>query len=285
MVVSTPSLICPRACPPLQVLGDASKRVVYDLFGEAAVEKELNVVQIEALIGTLSFYAVWAVIAFVLTLSDAARDARAWSLAGGVLWFVLELNLIFGGASLPASFFPYMTVFEFTRVLRAAFPPFINGCRALGGYFFRSLAHENLALGVELLKSNQVRLRQSVDSVSLACFIQTNMALVWCERQAILLGMRQLQGEVASARRRPEPAVKQVKPDALPPAARKRLKMEKHPAAQMPVPAESETPAPSAENVQGLLHPEPQVQKPPAFAIPSFVYFIGFYFVMNYMFK
>lgn len=147
------------------VLGDANKRVVYDLFGERSVDKELAAVQTEALVGTLSFYAVWAVITFVLTLSDSAREARAWSLAGGVLFFVAEVNLIFGGATLPSRFFPLMTVFEFTRILRSAFPPFINGCRAIGGYFHRSLAHENFALGIELLKSNQVRWKGGLELI------------------------------------------------------------------------------------------------------------------------
>lgn len=102
--------------------------------------------------------------------------------------------------------------------------------------------------------------------------------------------MRQLQGEVASSsRRRPETA-KTITPDALPPAARKRLKMEKHPSvAQQAAPGSTASagapqPGPDPE-VLSLLNPEPQVQKPPAFAIPGFVYFIGFYFVMNYFFK
>lgn len=142
----------------MQVLGDAQKRALYDLFGESAVLKDLSAVQIESVIGAISFYAFWAVLTFVLTLSEAARDARAWSFAGGVLFFILEINLIFGGLQLPSKFFPYMTVFEFTKLIRAAFPPFVNGTRAIGGYYYRSFAQENFALGIELLNSNRVRL-------------------------------------------------------------------------------------------------------------------------------
>lgn len=142
----------------LDVLGDVQKRALYDLFGEGAVLKELSAVQIESVIGALSFYAFWGVLTFVLTLGDAARDARAWSFAGGLLCFILEINLIFGGLQLPSKLFPYTTVFEFTMLLRAAFPPFMNGTRAIGGYFYRSLAQENFALGIELLNSNRVSL-------------------------------------------------------------------------------------------------------------------------------
>lgn len=150
-----------------QVLGDAQKRALYDLFGEAAVLKDLGAVQIESVIGALSFYAFWGVLTFVLTLSDAAKDARAWSFSGGILFFILEINLIFGGLQLPSSLFPYTTVFEFTMLLRAAFPPFMNGTRAIGGYFYRSLAMENFALGIELLNSNRVRLLLCLHSIYL----------------------------------------------------------------------------------------------------------------------
>lgn len=99
--------------------------------------------------------------------------------------------------------------------------------------------------------------------------------------------MRQLQGEVASSsRRRPEPS-KVVKPDALPAAARKRLKMEKHPASAVPTPSAAEPTGeatPLTPQEQELLNPSPSVAKPPAFEIPRFVYFIGFYFVVNYFF-
>jgi hypothetical protein len=126
------------------------------LFGESAVLKDLSAVQIESVIGSISFYAFWAVLTFLLTLSEAARDARAWSFAGGVLFFILEINLIFGGLQLPSTFFPFMTVYEFTQLLRAAFPPFVNGTRAIGGFYYRSFAQENFALGIELLNSNRV---------------------------------------------------------------------------------------------------------------------------------
>ncbi|KAF1777256.1 DnaJ domain [Phytophthora cactorum] len=142
----------------LQILGDANKRPLYDLFGESAVDKDLWSLQIETLVGSLTFYAIWAVLTFILTLSEQAREARAWSLAAGVLCFVMELNFIYGGGRLPPYLFPTMTVHEFVTIMHSAFPPFLNGCRAIGGYFHHDLARENFALSVELLKSNQVRI-------------------------------------------------------------------------------------------------------------------------------
>ncbi|GLD99900.1 hypothetical protein PINS_up008628 [Pythium insidiosum] len=241
------------------VLGDADKRVLYDLYGEGAISKERAVLMVETIIQALSFYGIWAVFTYVLTLSDRAREARAWSFAGIALLFIAELNLQFAGATLPPSFFPFMTIYEFTRLLRAVFPVFMNGTRAIGGYFYRDIVHENFLIAVELLKSNK----------------------------AILLGMRELQGEVASSRRRVETA-KTIKADTLPPAARKRVKHDKDATAPTSSPA---TPAPPTEGAmwteaeQALHQPAPAVQAPPRFAIPGFVYFFAVYFLVNYFFN
>ncbi|KAL4100213.1 hypothetical protein PRIC1_008007 [Phytophthora ramorum] len=240
------------------ILGDAHKRPLYDLFGESAVEKDLWAMQIETLVGAVTFYAIWAVLTFILTLSDTAREARAWSLAGGVLCLVLEINVIYGGAQLPTYLFPMMTMHDFVTIMHSAFPPFLNGCRAIGGYFHHDLARENFALSIELLKSNQ----------------------------AILLNMRQLQGEVASsARRRPESS-KVVKADAIPAAARKRLKMEKHPAgSQSSQAAESDENSAAAEELRDIATPQSEVQSGGGLGIPRWAYAVGIYFALNYLFS
>lgn len=83
-----------------------------------------------------------------------------------------------------------------------------------------------------------------------------------------------------------------AKPDALPPGARRRMKFDKHAApgasaaaAQTPTPiaghSASEEPAAPVED-PALRNPEPEVQPAPGFAIPQFVYAIGFYVVLNY---
>lgn len=43
--------------------------------------------------------------------------------------------------------------------------------------------------------------------------------------------------------------------------------------------------AAAADEHQDLQNPEPAVQKAPGFAIPQFVYAIGFYLVINYLFQ
>ncbi|CAH0473826.1 unnamed protein product [Peronospora belbahrii] len=238
------------------ILGDANKRPLYDLFGETAVEKDMWSMQIEALVGSLTYYAIWAVLTFIMTLSETAREARAWSLAAGVLCFILELNFIYGGARLPPYFFPMMTIHDFVEIMHMAFPLFMNGCRAIGGYFHRDLARENLTLSIELLRSNQ----------------------------AILLNLRQLQGEVASfTRRRPEA----VKSETIPAAARKRLKIEKRPAAlPSSTSAPDERSAATEEELANIATPKPEVQRGEnGLGIPRWVWGVGIYFMLSYLFS
>ncbi|CAI5700935.1 hypothetical protein KXD40_008441 [Peronospora effusa] len=237
------------------ILGDAHKRPLYDVYGENAVEKDLWAIQIETLAGTLTYYAMWAVLTFIMTLSETARDARAWSLAAGVLCFVLELNFIYGGARLPSFFFPMMTIHDFVAIMHTAFPLFMNGCRAIGGYFHYDVAQENLKLSVELLKSNQ----------------------------ALLLSMRQLQGEVASSsRRRPEV----VKDETIAAAARRRLKMEKHPVVSLGAALTPDERAAALEELRDIAIPEPQVEnKGNGLGIPRWVWAVATYFALNYLFS
>ncbi|CEG41860.1 Molecular chaperone (DnaJ superfamily) [Plasmopara halstedii] len=232
------------------ILGDAHKRPLYDLFGENAVEKDLWSLQIETLAGSLTYYALWAVITFITTLSDKARLARSWSLAACVVCFIMELNFYYGGGRLTPSLFPMMTVHDFIAMMHSLFPPFLNGCRAIGEYFHTDLAQKNFELGLELLKSNQ----------------------------AILLNMRQLHGEVASlSRRRPEV----VKGDTVPAAAKKRLKMEKHPASVDHLIEDADT----AKKLLELSIPKSEVQEESGgFGIPRWVWGLGVYFALNYFF-
>lgn len=103
--------------------------------------------------------------------------------------------------------------------------------------------------------------------------------------QAILLNMRELQGEVASSSRRRPESSKAVKADALPAAARKRLKMEKHPAAsQSDADAGEKTAA--AEELRKIATPEPEVQKGDnGLGIPRWVWGIGIYVALSYLFS
>lgn len=130
---------------------------MYDLYGEGAVNKERFPLLIETIIGALSFYSIWSVFTFILTVSEIASLARAWSYVGVVILFIAEINLQFTGRTLPPKFFPYMTTFELIQLFRAGFPLYMNGCRSVCGYFNYNITEQTFRLGLELLKTNQVR--------------------------------------------------------------------------------------------------------------------------------
>ncbi|TDH64756.1 hypothetical protein CCR75_001383 [Bremia lactucae] len=231
------------------VLGDGHKRSLYDLFGEEAVTKELWTLQIETIAGSITFYVCWAVITFVLTLSDKSREVRAWSFAAGVLSFVMELNLIYGRGRLPPYFFPRMTVHDFIIILHTIFPPFLNGCRAIGVYFHHDFARENFALSVELLKSNQ----------------------------AILLNIRQLQGEVASSSRR---RLEVMKDESVPAAVKKRLKVDSRSSlTRIADPLADDVAV--TEALRDIVAPKSEVQEG-GVGIPRWVWGIGLFLAFNY---
>ncbi|KAI9910593.1 hypothetical protein PsorP6_011231 [Peronosclerospora sorghi] len=240
-----------RAFRQRSIIGDANKRPLYDLFGENAMNKDLWSMQIEALVGSLTFYAICAVLTFVLTLSEKAREARACSLAAGVLCFILVLNFIYCGARLPSFIFPTVTIHDFVAVMHSVFPPFFNGCRAIGGYFHDDLARENFALSIELLKKD------------------------------ILLNIRQLQGEIASSSRR---RLEVTKDDVVLPLQKKRLKMENHPAASQG--AAGLICDENLEELRKMATPEPEVQKSEnGSGIPRWLWAIGIYFAISYFFS
>lgn len=53
----------------------------------------------------------------------------------------------------------------------------------------------------------------------------------------------------------------------------------------MPPSAPAAEEDPAVDELQDMQNPAPAVQKAPGFAIPQFVYAIGFYLVINYFFQ
>lgn len=101
--------------------------------------------------------------------------------------------------------------------------------------------------------------------------------------QALLLSMRQLQGEVASSsRRRPEV----VKNETIAAAARRRLKMEKHPVVSLGADLTPDEKAAALEELRDIAIPEPKVQtNDSGFGIPRWVWVVATYLTLNYLFS
>jgi len=107
------------------------------------------------LTSVLSYYVVWAILTYVLTLGDAT-DVRAWAYSGCLLMLVGELNIVLARIPISKSFFPQTTVYEIIQFMHAIYPPFMNGCRSMGSFYVRNIEQENFMLSIQLLESNKV---------------------------------------------------------------------------------------------------------------------------------
>ncbi|KAG9402339.1 hypothetical protein AC1031_006958 [Aphanomyces cochlioides] len=212
------------------VLSDSSKREVYDFYGEdEALSEDESISDFSHVTSLMSYYVVWAILTYVLTLGDAP-EVRAWAYSGCLLMLVAEINITIARVGLSKAFFPQVTVHQLVEFMHLLYPPFMNGCRSMGAFYVRNLVQENYDLSIELLKSNKM----------------------------ILMGMRQLNAEMQGLG---HPS--------------RRPKTQKHTA--------EETQAENVEEAE-LIEPTPAIDHAGGFEIPSFVYAVGFYLVMNYFF-
>ncbi|OQR97857.1 hypothetical protein ACHHYP_09881 [Achlya hypogyna] len=205
------------------VLSDSEKRSVYDFYGEAAALSKDELTDVARITSLLSYYIVWGILTYVMTLGDVS-DVRAWSYSGCLLMFVAEINITLAKACT-------ILMYELVQFMHLLYPPFMNGCRTMGSFFVRNILQENYNLSMEIIASNKT----------------------------ILMGMRQLQGELQGVGH-----VRRAKTDKREPADA---------ASNAPTPQEQE-----------LIQPAPAVQPWSGLPIPGFVYAIGFYLVMNYIF-
>jgi hypothetical protein len=76
------------------ILSDSQKRIVYDYYGEDAAKAKEAPSSLSRITNLCSYYVVWAILTYVLTLGDAS-DVRAWTYTGLLLMLVSELNILF----------------------------------------------------------------------------------------------------------------------------------------------------------------------------------------------
>ncbi len=235
-----------------EVLLDSEKRQVYDLFGEAAAMNNSKETPEQAtmshLIQMCMYYIMWGTMSYVMTLGSAIGNGRSWIFIGIVSLFLLELNLKFAkNVELPLAIFPRLTPFELIALIKSIFPAFLHACRAIGGYLHVDMSRQTFMLSIELLKTNR----------------------------DILLGMRQLQGNLMSLGKRDASKIAKAQQACLS-SSSKRCKLDK---------VQQENKPDAADVPNELKQPTPEIQASSKFKIPSFVWFLFIYFGVNYFLK
>lgn len=142
-----------------EVLSDTDKRETYDFLGEEAalMEDTSKTTFVDLLTNLATFYLVWGVLSYLVTLGDNCGEARSWLYCGMALIFVLEMNIAFGKIPIKLRHFPQLTPYEIINLLRSVIPMYMNACRALGSFYHVDLDEDNFAASLELLRSNTVR--------------------------------------------------------------------------------------------------------------------------------
>jgi len=120
------------------ILTDPSKKSTYDRQGESALDRKPSEGSVESaiIIGMATFYVVWCVLTFFLTLGKESSKGRNLSLTALVLLLILECNMIFGSFDFAVFLFSKTTVYEKVGMLHRLFPAILNGARVYSSHVF-----------------------------------------------------------------------------------------------------------------------------------------------------
>eukprot|EP00611_Tribonema_gayanum_P027194 TRINITY_DN6644_c0_g1_i1.p1 TRINITY_DN6644_c0_g1~~TRINITY_DN6644_c0_g1_i1.p1 ORF type:complete len:347 (+),score=139.68 TRINITY_DN6644_c0_g1_i1:210-1250(+) len=128
-----------------EVLMDQEFRDIYNKLGPEAIRTKQRMDETELLLAIGAQYVVWGVIAYLLTMGAAGAAARAAVFTGEIAMIVLEITNIStgqGSSLLPPWFAPSVTDHEVIWLVRAAFPAYLTGARAL-------CAHRHVDVGAQ----------------------------------------------------------------------------------------------------------------------------------------
>ncbi|CAM9862300.1 unnamed protein product [Ectocarpus sp. 6 AP-2014] len=122
-----------------EILMDSEKREIYDKLGPEAATSKHPFNENTMLIEMAIWYITWGVLAYVMTLGKANRQARDWVFTGQIVMLAVEVAIVTtpgGDGVLPSWLFPHMAEYEVVWILHSIFPAYMNGCRSLGSHLF-----------------------------------------------------------------------------------------------------------------------------------------------------
>jgi len=122
-----------------EVLNDAEARKLYERYGTEAVKDKKYArkhSETDSIIAMASFYVMWAVLTYLMTIGKSNQQARTWSFIGLIVSIALEFQMIFSGFDPLADFLRRTPLHEKVFLLHALYPPFMHACRLLGQFTF-----------------------------------------------------------------------------------------------------------------------------------------------------
>jgi len=131
-------------------LSDGRKKQTYDKFGTIE-EGEFS----SQIIPVATFYVVWAILTYLLTMGKGATDSRSWSFTALILLSILEFNMKFGRFDFGISIFSRTPIFEKLDIARRLYPSLMNGCRLIAMILFVDVEKQNQLLLTAILQGNE----------------------------------------------------------------------------------------------------------------------------------
>jgi curved DNA-binding protein CbpA len=248
------------------ILKDGRKRLIYDRFGldgiknfeESPGDKDH---ESSALMSMGMYYLMTAVITFLMTLGEGSGLSRTYVYTGLILMFLLEWQTKFDNFDFLVDILPYDTPFDKITIMHYLYPAFMTGARLIATMQY--VNKDAILMGhIHALRQENVILHEKINQIlaQTARYGKRNKgsAEVSATADDVVADTDAVSDSNSSGlRRRGSP--KKKRSDA-PPGARLQTKAE--------------------ERLQAE-----EKKQASSFSIPSWAWYLGFYFVINYILK
>ena len=128
-----------------ETLSDKELRHLYERYGAEAV-KDVRARAVHSsrsdsqlLFGMASFYVVWSVLTYLMTLGKARAQGRTWSFVGLIIAAFMEFQMTFAGWDPLSSVLTRTTIQEKVALVHSLYPAFMHSCNLLSQFTFVDL--------------------------------------------------------------------------------------------------------------------------------------------------
>lgn len=110
----------------------------YDKWGPKPNNNNSKIPRSESdhVIGAATFYFIWAILTYLLTIGKSNSNARTWSFVGLIISLFCEFSLLTSNWDPIVWMMPYTTQHEKVLVMHSVYPAFMNGCRLISMFTF-----------------------------------------------------------------------------------------------------------------------------------------------------
>jgi hypothetical protein len=142
-------------------LNDSELKKIYERYGPtilkdtrtrtAAVARS----ETETMMGMASFYILWSLLTYLMTVGKSSAQGRTWCFIGLVISLFIEFQMLFGGLDPLSSILKRTTINEKITLLHALYPPLMHGARLISQFTYVDLEQQLQYVMMAVLESNK----------------------------------------------------------------------------------------------------------------------------------